>query len=471
MTAADIVWLRRDLRVHDHPALHAAAARGRAVVPVFFLDDRLLRGRHASATRTQFLLESLADLGSSLRELGSPLIVRHGRPERLLPALVRETGARHVHVTRDLTPFARSRGRGVAQALAGTGAELVAHPGLTVVEDVTALHTKAGAPYSQFTPFYRTWAQASRRKPLAAPSLHAPSKPLESDDVPELEALGLRPEVDQPLSGGETAGTERLDWFLDGPVDDYARTHDSIDVDGTSKLGAYLHLGCLSPRAVEAALSGSGEGPEAFRRQLCWRDFYHHVHYYRPQNAWQEHQERYRGTLPWTDDEEVFDAWASGRTGFPLVDAAMRQLLREGWMHNRARMLVGCFLTKHLGVDWRRGESHFMRLLLDGDQANNNGNWQWIASVGVDTAPVFRRLYSPTLHQKRYDPEGRYVRAYVPELADVPDRYLAEPWLMPHDVQEAAHCVIGQDYPEPIVDLRAAREQALARYREASSNT
>lgn len=470
MTAADIVWFRRDLRVHDHPALHAAAAEGR-VVPVFFLDDRLLHGRHASATRTQFLLESLADLDSSLRELGSPLIVRHGKPEQLLPELVRETGARHVHITRDLTPFARDRGRRVAEALADTDAEIVGHPGLTVVEDVTALRTKTDKPYSQFTPFYRVWAQADRRKPLAAPSLHSPSKRLKSDAVPELKALGLEPEVDEPLAGGESAGGERLSWFLSGPVADYARNHDLLDVDGTSKLGAYLHLGCLSPRAIEAALSTNGEGAEAFRRQLCWRDFYHHVHYFRPENAWQEHQSRYRGTLPWVDDDEVFDAWATGQTGYPLVDAAMRQLLREGWMHNRARMLVGCFLTKHLGIDWRRGESHFMRLLLDGDQANNNGNWQWIASVGVDTAPVFRRLYSPTLHQKRYDPHGKYVRAYVPELARVPDRYLAEPWRMPDDAQESAGCVIGRDYPEPIVDLRLAREQALARYREASSNT
>src|SRR6185437_14477973 len=180
MTAADIVWFRRDLRVHDHPALHAAAAQGR-VVPVFFLDDRLLHGRHASPTRTQFLLESLADLDSSLRELGSPLIVRHGKPEQLLPELVRETGAGRVHFTRDLTPFARDRGRGVADALAETDAEIVAHPGLTVVEDATALRTKADKPYSQFTPFYRVWTQADRRKPLAAPPLQAPSKKPETD--------------------------------------------------------------------------------------------------------------------------------------------------------------------------------------------------------------------------------------------------------------------------------------------------
>jgi deoxyribodipyrimidine photo-lyase len=256
--------------------------------------------------------------------------------------------------------------------------------------------------------------------------------------------------------------------FLEGPIDGYARGHDMIGADATSRLGSYLHFGCVSPRALEAGLP-TGEGAEAFRRQLCWRDFYHYVHFHRPENARVEHQERYRGTLAWVDDDELFATWADGTTGFPLVDAAMRQLRREGWMHNRARMVVGCFLTKHLGIDWRRGEAHFMRLLLDGDQANNNGNWQWIASVGVDPQPVFRRLYNPTLHQERYDPDGTYVRTYVPELAKVPDRYLAEPWRMPAGLQESVGCVIGRDYPAPVVDLREARARALARYRAGVS--
>ena len=219
------------------------------------------------------------------------------------------------------------------------------------------------------------------------------------------------------------------------------------------------------------AAGGEAKGSEALRRQLCWRDFYQHVLVHHPENARQEFQPRYRGTLAWAGGDAEFTAWTEGRTGFPLVDAGMRQLRREGWMHNRVRLLVGSFLTKDLGIDWRRGEDWFMRLLLDGDQASNNGNWQWIASVGVDPQPAFRRIYNPSLQQERFDPDGRYVRRYVPELARVPDEYLAEPWRMPAEVQEQAGCRIGRDYPGPIVDHKAARQAALDRYRDATDLT
>nr|MBA2505726.1 deoxyribodipyrimidine photo-lyase [Thermoleophilaceae bacterium] len=226
-----------------------------------------------------------------------------------------------------------------------------------------------------------------------------------------------------------------------GPVSNYADNHDALGAERTSRLSSYLHLGCVSPRQVEEKLP-PGKRADAFRRQLCWRDFYHHVLLEFPGNAHDEFQKRYRGTLRWTGDEEAFDAWREGMTGFPLVDAGMRQLLTEGWMHNRARLVVGSFLTKDLGLDWRWGERHFMRLLTDGDEANNNGNWQWIASVGVDPQPYFRRIYNPALHAERYDPEGVYVKRWVPELGS--DRY-----------------------PVPIVDHREARQEALERYRQA----
>ena len=459
-----IVWFRRDLRLHDHPALHAAMAEHDRIVPLFCLDDRLVHGRHASGARTQFLLECLEELDLSLRQLRSRLIIRRGRPEQALAEVIRRTGADEVHFTRDLTPFARTRGLEVAQALKGIGeVRLIAHPGLTVVDDAAALRTGTGNPYSMFTPFYRTWDDAPRRKPLRAPRSLPPGPPSPSTALPDLDELGLKREVTEPQRGGEPAGLERMEWFLDGPVKQYGRNRDTLDVDGTSKLAAYLHFGCVSPRALEDVLP-PGDGATEFRRQLCWRDFYHHVQFHRPQNALQEHQERYRGTIEWVRDDRLFVAWASGRTGYPLVDAAIRQLIREGWMHNRARMVAGCFLTKQLGLDWRLGEAFFMRMLLDGDQANNNGNWQWIASVGVDPQPVFRRLYNPTLHQERHDPSGRYVREYVPELHRVPPRYISEPWKMPVDVQREAGCVIGRDYPAPIIDLREARNEALARY-------
>jgi deoxyribodipyrimidine photo-lyase len=465
-----LVWFRRDLRLHDHPALIAALDGHGTVVPVFCLDERLLLGRHASGPRTQFLLECLADLGGELARRGSRLVVRLGRPEQVLPALARRVGAREVHFTRDVTPFARRRGAAVRAALRAVGVGQVSHPGLTVLGDVGAVCTKAGSPYTVFSPFYRAWEAAERGKPLAAPSC-VPGLPdgVEGEAppaLPTLAELGLEQEVTAPQVGGEQAAMERLSWFLDGPIERYARDRDALDVDGTSRLGAYLHFGCLSPRAVEAALP-DGAGAAAFRRQLCWRDFYHHVQQHHPENAHREHQRRYRGTVRWAEGERSFVAWTAGLTGFPLVDAAMRQLLREGWMHNRARLVAGAFLTKHLGIDWRRGEAWFMRLLLDGDQANNNGNWQWIASVGVDPQPVYRRIYNPTRHLERYDPNGQYVRSYVPELRRVPQQYIAEPWTMPEHVQRAAGCIIGSDYPWPIVDLRESRAEALARYAQA----
>jgi deoxyribodipyrimidine photo-lyase len=230
-------------------------------------------------------------------------------------------------------------------------------------------------------------------------------------------------------------------------------------------LSAHLRFGTVSAREAEER---AGARSEEFRRQLCWRDFHAHVLLHNPANARLEFQERYR-ELEWDGDAELLEAWREGRTGFPLVDAGMRQLRASGWMHNRARLVAASFLTKELGVDWREGEAHFMRHLLDGDEANNNGNWQWIASVGTDPAPVYRRLYNPARQQERFDPDGQYVRRWVPELEGVPPERLSEPWTMDADEQAAAGCAIGRDYPEPVVDRPVARERALERYRRAAA--
>ena len=454
-TTTAIVWFRRDLRIRDHPALRAALAEAGRIVPVFCFDDALLNGRHASGPRTQFLIECLEDLDAELRSRGSGLVIRRGRPERELAALADEVGASTIHVTEDVSPFARKRDASV---------ELRPHEGLNAV-DVRTIETKAGKPYTVFTPFHRTWLDAPRRDVLDAPR-ELPPVPsrLAKGRIPSLGALGLQQEVDDPAPGGERAARKALDRFLKGPIRDYTDNHDALAADKTSRLSPYLHFGCLTPRQIEVRLP-RGKGPEAFRRQLCWRDFYHHVLAHFPRNARSEFQDRYRGSIRWSYARRPFEAWCEGRTGYPLVDAGMRQLRREGWMHNRARLVVGSFLTKDLGIDWRWGERHFMRLLIDGDEANNNGNWQWIASVGVDPQPAFRRIYNPARHQERYDPDNRYVLRYVPELERVPARYLREPWRMPEEVQRECGCVIGEDYPGPIVDHKPAREEALERYR------
>ena len=457
-----LLWLTRDLRVHDHPALHAALDRGEGVVPVFCFDDRLLHGRHASGPRTQFLLECLADLDSRME-----VVFRHGPPERELVSVAREARARSMHFSADSSPFAQRRIGRVVRALRDAGVESLGHPGLHAVDDLDEIRTQAGKPYTVFSPFYRAWLATPRREVLGRPrSLGSLPSGVHKGSLPSLRDLGLVSDVPEPLPGGETAARERLSRFLSDGVGDYTDNHDALGSDKTSRLSPYLHFGCLSPREIEERLP-RGSGPDAFRRQLCWRDFYHHVLLRLPRNARSEFQDRYRGTIAWSHASGRFDAWRDGRTGYPLVDAGMRQLRREGWMHNRARLVVASFLTKDLGIDWRRGERHFMRMLIDGDQANNNGNWQWIASVGVDPQPFFRRMYNPARHMERFDPHGDYVRRHVPELRSVPDEYLREPWLMPAEVQRDCGVAIGHYYPEPIVDRRAARERAMERYRAA----
>jgi deoxyribodipyrimidine photo-lyase len=460
-----IVWFRRDLRVRDHPALRAALERHERVVPVFCFDDRLLHGRHASGPRTQFLLECLAELGEELRARGSGLVLRQGKPERELVSIARDTGAEAIHFTREISPFGRERGSLCRRTFEPAGIEAVDHPGLNAVDQLRDIRTQQGKPYTVFSPFHRNWLGVTRRDVLGAPREMPPlPSKLAKGKLPSLDSLGLAQEVEEPAVGGESKAHETLDRFLDGPIREYTEIHDALGKDRTSRLSPYLHFGCITPRQIEERLP-RGKGADAFRRQLCWRDFYHHVLAFHPENAKSEFQERYRGKIKWSYAENRFERWCEGQTGFPLVDAGMRQLKREGWMHNRARLVVGSFLTKDLGIDWRWGERHFMRYLIDGDEANNNGNWQWIGSVGTDPQPAFRRIYNPALHMERYDPDGDYVRRYVPELRDVPDKYLREPWKMPDDVQEECGVVIGEDYPEPMVDRKIAREEALERYR------
>lgn len=465
MPSTAIVWLRRDLRLHDHPPLVAALAVHERVVPVFVLDPALLGGRFASGPRIAFLLACLRELDGALGTCGSGLVVRHGAPAQELPALAAEAGARAVHWASDATPYALARDRRVRAALAEAGVDAVPGPG-NFVADVGRPRTTAGRPFTVFTPFHRAWAALERRPVHRAPAQLPPLPPrLERGAIPALRDLGLTDELhERAVPAGEAAARKQLAAWLAADVGAYGERHDRV-AGGSSLLSAALRFGCLSPREVEErARRHGGAGAAAFVRQLAWRDFYAHVLLHHPANREREHQERMRA-LEWDDDPALLSAWQEGRTGYPLVDAGMRQLRASGWMHNRARLVVGSFLTKDLQLDWRAGEAWFMRWLLDGDVAQNNGNWQWIASVGVDPAPAFRRLLNPTLQQQRHDPDGVYVRRWVPELRAVPDERLAEPWRMSEAEQEAAGCAIGSDYPAPVVDHAEERRRALDRYR------
>ena len=460
-----IIWLRADLRVHDHPAISVAAAAHDHVVPLFVADERLTSsGGFRSGPRNAFLRGCLADVDASLRALGAALVVRHGRPEDVVPELARELGAAEVLWTSAVSPFARRRDRAVAEALAGAGIAARPQPG-GYCTDVSVPRTKAGKPMTVFTPFWRVQRELPRRAVLkAAASMQLPDG-LDPGELPA--GPSLADELPEPFCApGEAAARAAMDAWLEGAIDSYGDRHDDL-AGATSGLSAYLRWGCISARELEQrAIDRGSDGAAAFVRQLAWRDFYAHVLLLFPGNSRVEFQPRYRD-LEWADDPELLEAWTSGCTGYPLVDAGMRQLAATGWMHNRARMVVGSFLTKDLHLDWRAGEAWFERMLLDGEPAQNNGNWQWIASTGVDPAPYFRRMFNPVLQQQKFDPGGAYVRRWVPELREVPDRRLAEPWTMSDAEQAAAGCVIGDDYPQPVVDHAQERQVAMARYRAA----
>ena len=462
-----IVWYRNDLRVHDHPALAHASQDADHVVPVFIFDKSIYGGNHSSSNRNRFLLECLGDLESSLKKAGADLVIREGDPIDELKKLAKEADVSAVYYTADYTPFAITRDKKVEQAFKDSAVEVRSFAGRLIVSAIDKITTKSGTRHKVFTPFWKAWMQIGRREIATTPrQLSLPSN-VTPGTLPVLSKLtvasDLSPDV---VPGGEAEARKRLKKFLDGPINDYHQQNNDMAQDQTSRLSPYFHFGCLSPLEVESQLSDTA-GARAWRRQLAWREFYHYVLFYNPSNSKQEFQEKYRN-LKWEKDERLLNAWQEGRTGYPAVDAGMRQLREEGWMHNRARLIVGSFLTKDLWLDWRLGEQYFMRMLLDGDQANNNGNWQWIASVGVDPAPVYRRLYNPSSQRDKFDPTGEYVRHYVPELKNVPDKYLSEPWTMPQYIQQESGCIIGRDYPEPIIDHKEARVAALEQYRSVT---
>jgi deoxyribodipyrimidine photo-lyase len=405
-----IVLLTRDLRVHDHPALADAARTSDHVVPLFVLDDALLASGYARPNRVQFLVDSLLDLDRALRALGGSLVIRRGDPVRETLAIAHATGARAVHLSADVSAFARRRERRLAAGCAERGIALRTFPGVTIV-DPGALRPPGGDHFRVFTPYWHRWRAHPRRAPAPRPRRVSLPPDLIRGGIPEPSALAAGAPSPRVIRGGERRGRARLRAWARGGVTHYTERHDALDTEGTSRLSADLHFGCLSPLEVEAACPG-GPGGEAFARQLCWRDFHHQVTAAFPAIAREDY--RPRGQR-WRDDAALLDAWKAGRTGSPLVDAGMRQLAAEGWMPNRARLVAAAYLVKTLGIDWRLGARHFLDLLVDGDIANNSGNWQWVAGTGNDTRP--NRAFNPLRQAERFDPEGVYVRRWAPELA------------------------------------------------------
>ncbi len=445
-----LVLFNRDLRVGDNPALAAAAAAERTV-PLFVLDERLLGSRFAAPNRVAFMREALADLDESLKRAGGRLFLRRGDPVREAIAVARECGAGELHVSADWSAYARRREQRLAAACEEERIEFRSHPGVTIVPP-GAVTPAGGDHFKVFTPYHRAWSAVPLRSVHGAPrKLTGPSR-LAAGRLPGLEKLSAGLPSPGRAKGGESEGRKLMRRFLRDRLGEYGDRHDDLAGDATSRLSAHLRFGTVSPLQLASAARGR-RGGAPFVRQLCWRDFHHQVLAANP--ALPRRDYRPRGDR-WSRSQRALEAWREGRTGYPLVDAAMRQLAAEGFMHNRARMVVASFLTKDLYVDWRQGAWHFWDLLSDGEIANNAGNWQWVAGTGNDSRP--NRVLNPVRQAERFDPGGVYVRRYLPELESVRGKEIFRPWLT---------AGFGRlDYPEPIVDHDDAVAEFKAR-REA----
>lgn len=480
MTKA-IWWIRRDLRLTDNQALTTALSQAEHVYPVFILDPNLLASNYVGQKRLAFLFQGLRHLSDNLQTRGSYLTIRKGSIVTELEKIVSETGAEHIYAQEDCSPYARQRDDQVSVNL-----PLHLVPGLTLHQPDTVLKSD-GTPYTVFTPYSRTWkkqplpylkdllpAPECISTPTGLASISIPTEPTLASTIPfpasEVEAQKrlhnfTRQIRQHPPSVTDAPGRQQK------PIYNYAAARNRTDLDGTSRLSPYLRFGMLSARqtiiaALEAIEDTSNsvmaDSAATWLNELIWREFYMAILYHFPHVRKSSFREKYN-QIPWLNDEDDFWAWCQGCTGYPLVDAGMRQLVASGWMHNRARMIVASFLVKHLLIDWRWGERFFMQHLVDGDPAANNGGWQWTAGTGTDAAPYFR-IFNPITQGQKFDPDGEYIRRWVPELANIPNKYIHTPWKMPTQIQHKANCLIEQDYPKPIVDHKMARQRALDAY-------
>ncbi|MBF6329525.1 cryptochrome/photolyase family protein [Nocardia transvalensis] len=415
-----VALFTRDLRVHDNPVLVAAHRAADAVVPLFVVDETILRIPAVGPNRLRFLAAALAELDTELRSAGGHLVIRHGDVVDEVERVVARVHADIVHIAADVSRYSRDREAALRERLARHDCRLQVHTHSITAVAPSDLRPASGRDhFAVFTPYYRHWQQVPLRKPLAAPrTLVVPS--VQSDRLPHFADRG---EGSPHLAvGGETTGRKMLRRWLSGGIGHYGSA-DELTADATSRLSPYLHFGCLSVTEILPRIDTTTPGGEAFSRQLAWRDFHHQVLAARPDAAWNDYRP---GPIRWRDDPHAAQAWRTGNTGFPIVDAAMRQLLAEGWMPGRARLITAGFLTKTLRLDWRLGAAHFLRWLVDADVANNQLNWQWMAGTGTDTRP--NRVLNPLRQAARHDPAGDYVRHWLPELARLEGPTIHRPW-------------------------------------------
>lgn len=468
-----IVWFRRDLRLADHPALSAAARSGRPLLPVFILS--VATASHIGGASRWWLHGSLSEISAALQAHDSRLILRTGDPAVILAELARETGAKALFFNRSWQPDERHSEQEVRSALDGV-LEMKDFPGDCLHEPGSIL-SAAGKPLRVFTPFWRACLKKGESAaPIATPRQWLSWAGRVRTD--QLQEWRLRPsspdwaggltECWQPGEGFAASALERL---VDSRLEGYGRNRDRADLDGTSRLSPHLHFGEISPRqlwqAVYSILAGSprlSTDGEAFLRQLGWREFSLHLLHFWPELPRREFQPGLAG-FPWRRHRRALLCWQQGKTGYPLVDAGMRELWATGWMHNRVRMIVASFLVKHLLIDWRQGEAWFQDTLVDADEANNAASWQWIAGCGADAAPWFR-IFNPVLQGQKFDPQGHYVKKWLPELTALPPRFVHAPWKAPATILQSAGIRLGKEYPRPMVNHDTARLRALAAWRD-----
>ena len=469
MPSPVIVWFRQDLRLSDNPALHAAAATGAPVFPVFILDDDTAGDWKPGSASRSWLRKSLASLDESL---GGALRLLYGEADKIIAELVSDTGAAAVYWNRCVEPWRMTRDGDIKSALLDRDVEVHTYNG-NYVYDPAEIRKQDGTPYRVFTPFYRKGCLENGpepREPLPSPSdlrLDTNIDPSHRQDRSALTAYSWFDGGTRDWQPGEAGAGKALQRFIEHGLDDYAEGRDRPDRENVSYLSPHLHFGEVSPQQARAAvLERRGHAPDEsidkFLSELGWRDFSAHLLLQAPDLPERNLHKKF-DRFPWLSDEKLRKAWETGNTGYPIVDAGMRELWRTGYMHNRVRMIAASFLVKNLLQDWRHGERWFWNSLLDADLANNAASWQWVAGCGADAAPYFR-IFNPVTQGKKFDPAGDYVRRHVPELADLPDKFVQCPWEAPDEVLEEAGIELGKTYPAPIVDLAESRQRALDAY-------
>lgn len=476
MSGASLIWLREDLRLVDNPALAAASKRGKPAFAIYIREPNSEVSRPIGGASRWWLHHSLTALRDHLAGINIPLILRSGSAHEAIPEIVSKIGADAVFWNRRYGATEIATDKAIKASLKQAGVEAESYNGGLLFEPWTVLRGGT-APYRVFTPFWKAArAGPPPSEPLASPGAfpEASTSEVGSEDLADWNLLPNKPNwaagFEEAWQPGETGARERLNQFLSTEISGYASDRDRPDLPSTSRLSPHLRFGEISPRVIwqttghhVAAGRISERDANKFLSEIGWREFSYHLLFYNPDLAERNFQDRF-DAFPWQQPGAEFDAWCRGRTGYPLVDAGMRQLWHTGWMHNRVRMVAASFLAKHLRISWREGERWFWDTLVDADPANNPASWQWVAGSGADAAPYFR-IFNPIIQGEKFDPNGVYVRRWVPELTNLPDKYIHKPWEAPEHIRDAASVRLVEDYPAPIVDHAAARTAALEAFK------